>query len=55
MVVAQEHHVDRRQVFEAQPRRVIPSGPIHWAGLARIDQTGSVRMFRPAVWSSTVE
>ncbi len=46
--------MDRRQIVGAMPGAVTRFGPAQRNGLARGDQTGSVRMFTPAAWISTL-
>ena len=54
VVMADQDEVDRRQVIEADARRVDAFGPAKDSGETRSDQTGSVRMFSPATWMSRV-
>ena len=54
MIVADEDEVDPRQILEAHARRAHPLRADGGEGRGASDQIGSVRMLRPAVWTSTV-
>ncbi len=52
MAVRHQHDIDRRQRVERDAGIVVPLRPGPANGEARIDHTGSTRMFSPEVWIS---
>ena len=55
VVVAEEHHGDRRKIVEADRRLRARFGPARRSGLARCEYIGSVRMLPDGVWIRNVE
>src|SRR6185312_8971727 len=47
-----QHDIDCRQRLERDAGIVVPPRPAQANGETRTDQTGSTRMFKPAVWIS---
>jgi hypothetical protein len=54
VVVADQDPVDAGQGVEGDAGAVTRAGPANLVGETRVDQTGSVRMLRPATWINIV-